>query len=354
MLVYIHCCVEGNTERIINKLINLYALRRFILQILGPVAIYPLSNLITKDYPRVIMFHRFSEHPENGKVSAATLEEQLCELKRHFNVVSISDYIERKEQLHSQKKNIIMLTVDDGYADFYQYAFPLFKKYDIPVTVYITTDFISKKIWLWPDKIHYILEKTGKLVSDLTFIDRRFNVPLNSEAERNDAFNLYNEHCLQLTTTERNSFLQQLSRSLEVEIPSAPTLEYASMNWGEVKELAKNNIEIGAHTCTHPIMSKLTHDELHKEITCSKATIEDALGYPIRSFCYPNGTHTDYNETVKLGVKEAGFTHAVAAFHDALGWQDSFEIRRHGVGENMYGFRKVIHGIEYLSDRLKQ
>ena len=32
-----------------------------------------------------------------------------------------------------------MITVDDGHASFYHYAYPVFAKFDLPVTMYLTT-----------------------------------------------------------------------------------------------------------------------------------------------------------------------------------------------------------------------
>lgn len=300
------------------------------------------------------MYHRFNLNQEDGKVSTATLEKQLCELKKTFHVVSISEFVERKQQIQTQGKNIVMITIDDGYADFYEHAFPVFKKYAVPATIYITTDFVNNNIWLWPDKIHYILKHTGELSADLSFIKSDFVFELKTAENKQYAFDFLNGQCLLLPTDGRNELIQQLADVLSVRIPEKPTSDYAPMTWDHVRELAENNIEIGAHTCTHPVMSKLVSDELHEEVTRSKAEIEQAIGRSINSFCYPNGTPADYNEIVKAEVEKAGFSHAVAAFHDASGWQDLYEIRRHGVGESMHGFRKVIHGIEYLSDQLKR
>ena len=53
------------------------------------------------------------------------------------------------------KANSVLLTVDDGYQDFYNLAFPILKKYEVPATVFFTTDFIDKRIWLWHDLLNF-------------------------------------------------------------------------------------------------------------------------------------------------------------------------------------------------------
>jgi len=57
------------------------------------------------------------------------------------------------------KANSVLLTVDDGYQDFYNLAFPILKKYEVPATVFFTTDFIDKRIWLWHDLLNSNLGK---------------------------------------------------------------------------------------------------------------------------------------------------------------------------------------------------
>jgi peptidoglycan/xylan/chitin deacetylase (PgdA/CDA1 family) len=79
-----------------------------------------------------------------------------------------------------------------------------------------------------------------------------------------------------------------------------------------VRDLARNGVEFGAHTKTHPILSSI-HDskELQTEIKESKQRVEQELGKPVIHFCYPNGLSSDFNaETLEL-VKDAGFLSAV-------------------------------------------
>lgn len=61
---------------------------------------------------------------------------------------------------------------------------------------------------------------------------------------------------------------------------------------------------IGAHTCTHPRLSKLPRDRAREEIVSSKKKLEDQFGRPIEHFAYPFG---DYDDAVVEMVREAGF-----------------------------------------------
>jgi peptidoglycan/xylan/chitin deacetylase (PgdA/CDA1 family) len=71
----------------------------------------------------------------------------------------------------------------------------------------------------------------------------------------------------------------------------------------EIKELS-SDFEIGAHTMTHPRLSTLSVIDAYKEIIESKRYVEQVVGKPVVSFCYPGGDYTKKNVEQ---VREAGF-----------------------------------------------
>ncbi len=73
-----------------------------------------------------------------------------------------------------------------------------------------------------------------------------------------------------------------------------------------VRELSQR-FEIGAHTMTHPHLTKIPHHVAQREIVDSKNYLEDVVGSEVKSFCYPAGY---YNEDIKALVGAAGFAAA--------------------------------------------
>jgi len=63
------------------------------------------------------------------------------------------------------------------------------------------------------------------------------------------------------------------------------------LKWGEIREMHDWGIEIGAHTCTHPDLTRLPTEKIESELHDSKAIIEDMLGAAVRSFAYPFGRY---------------------------------------------------------------
>ena len=78
------------------------------------------------------------------------------------------------------------------------------------------------------------------------------------------------------------------------------------MSWSEVKEMDAAGMEIGGHSRTHPVLTKIVDDaKLDWEIKDSKAILEKELGHPIVSFAYPFGME---NDQVLSAVTRAGYT----------------------------------------------
>jgi peptidoglycan/xylan/chitin deacetylase (PgdA/CDA1 family) len=139
-------------------------------------------------------------------------------------------------------------------------------------------------------------------------------------------------HLKRLPDKERSVSIEGLITALR---PTSERPKRLMLSWDEVGALRGLGFSIGAHTVTHPILSRLTPDRAWEEIHGSKAAIEKVLGEPVRGFAYPNGKPDDYNETVTRLVRDAGFTCAVTT---RRGVNDNktqvLELRRGGPAEH--------------------
>ena len=61
------------------------------------------------------------------------------------------------------------------------------------------------------------------------------------------------------------------------------------MDWGQLQEIARMGISVGAHTATHPRLSALPLQEAKREMADSRTEVEQRLGLPADSFAYPYG-----------------------------------------------------------------
>ncbi len=61
------------------------------------------------------------------------------------------------------------------------------------------------------------------------------------------------------------------------------------LNWEQVAELARQGFSFGAHSVSHPVLTRLPVVEAQREILQSKAQIEERVGQPVEFFSYPYG-----------------------------------------------------------------
>lgn len=84
--------------------------------------------------------------------------------------------------------------------------------------------------------------------------------------------------------------------------PSNP--RFPTLTWPQLLQLSKEGIEIGAHTVSHPKLTKVPLAQAKEEIANSKRMLEEDLGQAVLSLAYPHGS---YNQQIRDLVEEAGF-----------------------------------------------
>ncbi len=86
----------------------------------------------------------------------------------------------------------------------------------------------------------------------------------------------------------------------------------------QIKELDKSGlVEFGSHTVWHPKLTKISADEINRELVDSKEYLEKLLNKKVEILCYPFGI---YNDEVKAKAQEAGYLAGLTFDQDA--WQD--------------------------------
>ena len=70
-----------------------------------------------------------------------------------------------------------------------------------------------------------------------------------------------------------------------------PMDERPMLTWSQARELCDAGWEIGAHSRTHPDLTRLPSERVEAEMRDSRAVLEDRLGVRVSSFAYPFGRH---------------------------------------------------------------
>jgi peptidoglycan/xylan/chitin deacetylase (PgdA/CDA1 family) len=80
--------------------------------------------------------------------------------------------------------------------------------------------------------------------------------------------------------------------------------ERRPLTWDDLAGLAESGWEVGSHTRTHRVLSKLSPDELEDELAGSRAIVIDRVGGECRSISYPYG---ELDDRVLAAARRAGY-----------------------------------------------
>jgi len=96
--------------------------------------------LFARHAVRILTYHGIELTPTNSyAVSVANFEKHMQHLSKYFNVISLDQYQKGIKQKISFPPNTVIITVDDGFKNFYEQAYPILKKYCLPSTCFVIT-----------------------------------------------------------------------------------------------------------------------------------------------------------------------------------------------------------------------
>ena len=294
----------------------------------------------------ILMYHRIlpldddrAKIEEPGMVvSPETFRLHLTTLKKYFNIIKLSDWIQLKHEGKPLPANACAITFDDGWADNYEFAFPILQEQNTPATIFLVAEMIGTKDMFWPERLarlvttiatnypqHWTNPELAWLQSNLE--KYQFSkTPPNSEDISSLIASVKNH-----TDQELHDRISRAETLLQLDVSKySPSL----LDWHQVEKMTDSGlIEIGSHTCRHIRLNEQTSDEqIKNEIVNSKEIIKQHTRCEINTFCFPNG---DYSP-LSLELVQQNY---VAAVTTQTGWNtastDHHLLQRIGVHQDI-------------------
>ena len=243
--------------------------RLFLVRITG-------YNLVAKRRLFIIYYHKinYDARPFFGRaIIPEIFESQIRFLKKYYEIIDFQKLADGNPT-NSSKKDLVILTFDDGYRDNYLHAYPILKKYCVPATIFLVTDYIDSPHLLWHDRLAWILYN-GKNLSD--FKKKSINAIPHEIVTHIHNFYLAEPHkrfenlfvlatiLKTLTREQLVNVLDLIANKLKVEKWPGYS-DRAMLSWEEVKEMSVNGISFGSHTMSHPVLSRIDLSEANREI----------------------------------------------------------------------------------------
>lgn len=299
----------------------------------------------------MLMYHRFGES-DPRRLSVRVLDEQLRYIRKYFSVIPLRQLILQLRSGETPRPYTIALTVDDGYADFAEQAYPIFRAHRVPVTVFVVSDFCAGRIWLWWDALRYALAGARAGHYSVEWKDWSHRFRLGDPASREEAWATMAATGLTLGPDERDQFVAQIAVALSVPLPPSPTRDFAAMDWRCLQSLDPNIVDVGAHTETHAILARCSDGRLAREVGGCKIAIEQHIGRRVSLFSYPNGGWEDVDARCLTAVRDTGFDGAVMGCGTViLKNANPFALDRLPVSPVGQDFVTQLSGMSYLAQR---
>jgi len=224
-------------------------------------------------------------HPEK-------LQQRLESLKKGgFSVLPLGEGLQRLRN-DSLPPRSVAITFDDGTYDFFRNAYPLLKQYCFPATVYQTTYYTTLELPVFNLICSYMLWKRR----DAVIADGRSAGlpgpldPRNDESRFRIVRRLI-EQSADKSGRQKDEIAAQLARLLHINYSDLKEKRILQlMNGGELREIARNGIDLQLHTHRH----RTPEDELlfRKEIQDNRSVVQQFASSEPVHFCYPSGVYS--------------------------------------------------------------
>jgi peptidoglycan/xylan/chitin deacetylase (PgdA/CDA1 family) len=297
----------------------------------------------------VLMYHRVLPQDSPARsteqpgmyVSPETLDLHLRELKQHFELVHLDDWLRRAKQGSTLPRLACAMTFDDGWRDNYEFALPVLVRHGAPATIFLVSSYIGTTYSFWPNRLMSLLQKSFTEPGSVSFPEplRRIAEPVLAEAARRGELRVDDADAVvqgakEWSEEEIRNLVETAARSCGHSGDTGEILEPEQV----VRMGATGLIRFGSHTATHfRLGGRIPLPELEREIVGSRRSLQDLSGQAIDLFCYPNGESSP-------GAIDLVRRHYLGAVTTTKGWHDTSRdahlIRRIGVHDDVSNARE--------------
>lgn len=262
-------------------------IRYIISKIIVNTGMCKLSRFL---YPKdgcIILYGHRVEGNDEGFLSGLHVddfESIIKYLSKYYHFISLSELVECYRYKKKVPKMSVVLTFDDGFKDNYINALPIMEKYNVPSTIFLATGCIDSGRLPWPQRLGYIIQRTGKKF----FPKDNYNeneIFLGNNEDRRKVTKHFRKKLSTLSAVSREKYIDELSAILEVTEPSDRML-----TWEQVKEMKVKGVTFGAHSVSHSLLGQIEFNEAKEEIDQSAKRVKEVLEINSLPFAFPGGS----------------------------------------------------------------
>jgi len=283
-------------------------MKMIVLYVLRALGFFYLSRRWVANKTLILAYHGFevldeTEFRNQLFIKSSTLKSRFDYLKKHCQVIPLSEFCIHGDQKDG-RKNKVVITIDDGWTSTLGVAAPIFKDYQLPYTVYLTTENVLDNQPIFHVALDYILgHSLGKRLNYTN--DQSFELDIVVSSDNIASI------CQLIKPIKRESndtpLLLDIANALQFDFDTIiKNKALTLMSVEQVKEIKAMGADIQLHTHTHdtPLDSYALFAE---EINVNRDHIVDIVGGNPEHHCYPSGVYNEssFGYLQQLGVKTA-------------------------------------------------
>ena len=244
-----------------------------------------LRRIEREDLVVVVNVHQVSPHanPFWNPLHPKTFEELLIYLKRHFVVTGFTD-----DAPPRRERPRAILSFDDGYFDFVEYAMPLLQKHGIRANQNVIISCVESGLPPWNVRLYDFLKLAPRSVINDIALPGFLHRLTGDDDDSKTRFGLALSRFLKNRPREAR---EGLWPAIEAVMAKAGVVGGTRMmSVDDVRQAAAVH-EIGAHSFSHESMEFESNDFFEEDLDRCFAFFRDRLHLPLTIYAFPNGSH---------------------------------------------------------------
>jgi peptidoglycan/xylan/chitin deacetylase (PgdA/CDA1 family) len=297
---------------------------------------------------------------DGNLVSADSLRQQLRLLRKRYHVISPGDFLRWLEGGPSLPPRSVLLTCDDALRNALTEMVPILQEFGLPCLFFATgasadeTASMLGYSMLWYEELYLMLLDASEPVT-LDLPEASVSVDGIAASEKHSCWWTLVQRLSQFDGPSRRGFLDRFREQLRLPEnwrerfvqDSSLAARFLTLDSAGLQQLAAAGMTIGAHTLSHPVLSRAPDDLAWREISESRIVLEKILGQTVWAFGYPFGNSATVTGRELRLAEQAGFRCAFMNVGGGFGARiDRFAVARVHVtaGMNLSEFEAHVSG----------
>jgi peptidoglycan/xylan/chitin deacetylase (PgdA/CDA1 family) len=297
---------------------------------------------------RVVMYHYVRDLPNTGfprikGMLTSEFRRQLAHLRASYEMATLESALDYLQGVYTPRRDLCLLTFDDGLKDHYTDVTPLLLDHDIQGMFFLITSCLHDGQMVPVHMNHFLMATLDFPEYRQAFLDGLTNMSPDSkplmEVDEALAQRTYRWDAPDVAAFKylfnfvlddhlRDSVLKNLFTEKLGDVRTFGRELY--LNAAEARKMQAAGMILGGHSHRHKPLSSLSDDELETDLkTCHQILLESLYPQPFWPFCYPYGKQDSFTAETSRQLQQLGFC---CSFSTEIGLNMTgghlFELRR--------------------------